>query len=130
MKGSRRHRKDQYQHINKLSVVVVNNRELRLPLQQTLKQYTMSIKSELEFERDFTIVEPAEGGWSWTREHLTPLKEKSVNNVWTVVEDNNGNLVACRGFHIVNVIYWLVTEESWDEDTSDYYWFYNDCNYF
>ena len=85
------------------------------------------IKSEEEFENDFTIVDSPSNDTNWDIEDFDLMKETyPTNKIWTVIEDDEGNWIASKGFHIVNVIYWLVTEESWDDTTSDYFWFLND----
>jgi hypothetical protein len=47
-----------------------------------------------------------------------------VNNVWTVVEGDNGKLYALTGFHIVNKLHYVVTEEPWtqEDEAIDYKW--------
>lgn len=52
------------------------------------------------------------------------VKDLPVNQVWTVVEGDNGKLYATTGFHVVNRMYYAVTEEPWtEEDESiDYKW--------
>lgn len=52
------------------------------------------------------------------------VKDLPLNQVWTVVEGDNGKLYAITGFHIVNKLHYVVTEEPWtEEDESiDYKW--------
>lgn len=47
------------------------------------------------------------------------VKDLPVNQVWTVVEGDSGKLYAQTGFHIVNKLHYVVTEEPWtEEDTA------------
>jgi hypothetical protein len=47
------------------------------------------------------------------------VKNLPLHQVWTVVEGDNGKLYALTGFHIVNKMHYVVTEEEWtDEDTA------------
>jgi len=52
------------------------------------------------------------------------VKDLPPNQVWTVVEGDNGKLYASPGFHYVNKLHYVVTEEPWtEEDESiDYKW--------
>lgn len=52
------------------------------------------------------------------------VKDLPVNQVWTVVEGDNGKLYACPGFHLVNKLHYVVTEEPWTEEDEniDYKW--------
>lgn len=52
------------------------------------------------------------------------VKDLPLHQVWTVVEGDSGKLYAITGFHIVNKLHYVVTEEPWtEEDESiDYKW--------
>jgi len=53
------------------------------------------------------------------------LQDKiTANQVWTVVEGDDGRLYALTGFHIVNKLYYAITEEPWTEEDEeiDYHW--------
>lgn len=45
-------------------------------------------------------------------EHLQQIPDRRV---WTVVEGDDESLHACAGFHIVNVVYYIVTEHPWQD---------------
>lgn len=50
------------------------------------------------------------------------LKMDKVNpkRVWTIIDDNSGWTGICAGYHLVNRIGYLVTEEEWQEDNESY----------
>lgn len=52
------------------------------------------------------------------------VRDLPDNQVWTVVEGDDGKLYAITGMHIVNKLHYVVTEEPWtEEDESiDYKW--------
>lgn len=42
-----------------------------------------------------------------------------LNRVWTIVEGDDGNLWALTGYHVVNRLHYVITEEEWTEADSD-----------
>ena len=52
--------------------------------------------------------------------------DQPLANVWTVVEGDDDGLYACKGYHVVNRVYYLVTEEPWTDETPDGVWFASD----
>ena len=50
------------------------------------------------------------------------VKDLPLKQVWTVVEGDDEKLYAVPGFHIVNKLYYLVTEEEWTSDEEEYEW--------
>jgi len=50
------------------------------------------------------------------------VKDLPVNQVWTVVEGDDEKLYASAGFHIVNKLYYVVTEEPWTDEQEYYEW--------
>lgn len=77
-----------------------------------------------KLEDKFTVVmNPADEGQMWF-EHQETLAYPP-QRVWTVVEGDNGNLYAITGYHIVNVVYYAITEEAWtaEDEPIDYLWF-------
>lgn len=48
------------------------------------------------------------------------VKDKPLRNVWTVVEGDNGGLFAAAGFHVVNKLYYLLSEEEWQDEGECY----------
>jgi len=87
---------------------------------------TYEILSEDVFLEKFTIVDSPSGESYWDLTEFEELKKHDVKNVWSVIEDEDGNLIASAGYHIVNRTYYLVTEEKWEDDMQEYYWFKND----
>jgi hypothetical protein len=52
------------------------------------------------------------------------VKDRNPRTVWTIVEGDSGRLYASAGFHLVNKLHYVVTEEEWTEqdETTDYRW--------
>lgn len=73
--------------------------------------------TEDEFDSRFTVVpDPVTG--DTIRPSDQGLAESSRNNLWTIVEGDAGeDLYAVSGWHYVNRIGYIVTEEPWDDDT-------------
>ena len=42
------------------------------------------------------------------------VKDQPENKVWTLMDDDDGNLVITTGFHVVNRVGYYVTEIPWD----------------
>lgn len=77
----------------------------------------------IKLEDKFTIVDnPADEGQMWFEFEET--KAYPANRVWTIVEGDSGAYWAQTGYHIVNVIYYAVTEEPWtsEDEPIDYLW--------
>jgi hypothetical protein len=75
-------------------------------------------------EDKFTLIDNPNGeeGQVWF-EHDETLAYP-LRRVWTVVEGDSGKWWAEAGYHIVNRVYYLISEEEWtDEDLAvDYLW--------
>lgn len=75
----------------------------------------------MELEDRFTVV-PHDEGRLWFEHGETlgfPLRR-----VWTVVEGDSGALWALTGYHVVNRVYYLVTEQEWtaDDEQAEFLW--------
>lgn len=46
----------------------------------------------------------------------------NIKYVWTIVEDDYNNLVACAGIHRVNRLNFLISNEPWKEEDEVYIW--------
>lgn len=46
--------------------------------------------------------------------------------VWTIVDTEEGHWIAQPGFHVVNKLGYCLTTRSWDDNTRDAYWFFDD----
>jgi hypothetical protein len=44
------------------------------------------------------------------------VKDQPENKVWTLMDDDDGNLVITTGFHVVNRVGYYVTEIPWDRE--------------
>jgi len=51
-------------------------------------------------------------GWMFETfgEEIEYVGSQSENNVWTIVEDDEGDLIICDGIHFVNRLGYVVTE--------------------
>ena len=47
---------------------------------------------------------------------------KHPRTVWTIVEDDNGELCIMAGLHYVNRFLYFISNESWTVDTEEYKW--------
>jgi hypothetical protein len=78
----------------------------------------------IKLEDRYTLIDnPAgEEGQVWFDYNETLAYPR--RRVWTIVEGESGRMWAQTGYHIVNVVYYAVTEEEWtDEDIAiDYLW--------
>ncbi len=60
------------------------------------------------------------------------VKNQSVNFVWTVTESCEGDSnhwIAAPGFHVVNVLGYVLTQRSWDNTTPDAFYFFDDFDH-
>jgi hypothetical protein len=79
--------------------------------------------SEEAFEAFDPLPSP-DGNTYW--EHRATLVWP-LHQVWTVVESDDGyDFIAAPGYHIVNVLGYLVTAVPWTDETADYFWFKDD----
>jgi hypothetical protein len=82
--------------------------------------------TENEFYENFTPVENhLDNNASWDNcmfetygEEVDYVREQDNNNIWTIVEGDNDTMFIESGFHIVNRMGYLITEEKWDEETT------------
>lgn len=60
------------------------------------------------------------------------VKNQSVNFVWTVTESGGGepdHWIAAPGFHVVNVLGYVLTQRPWDNTTPDAFYFFDDFDH-
>lgn len=55
-------------------------------------------------------------------EDLEYIKTCDPNHVWTVVDNDYGELSIGKGFHLVNRQYYIVTKESHENDNENYHY--------
>ena len=81
--------------------------------------------TEDEFDSRFTVVpDPVTGD---TIRPSDQGLDKDSRNLWTIVEaDADGNLYAVSGWHYVNRIGYLVTEEVWTEEIEAVWYEFSD----
>lgn len=53
---------------------------------------------------------------------LEYVKDFDQNYVWTVTDDDSGNLSIHKGFHYVNRLYYVISKESHEDDDEVYEW--------
>lgn len=46
-------------------------------------------------------------------EYISKMAETEPNKVWTIMSDDNGDLVVVNGWHYVNRFGYLITEKPW-----------------
>lgn len=68
--------------------------------------------TEEEFDQQFTPVPDAAG--DLVRPSADDL-DRTSNKLWTIVQDDDDGLYALSGWHYVNRVGFLLTEESWTE---------------
>ena len=81
--------------------------------------------TEDEFYEKFTPIENhLDDNASWDNcmfetygEEEDFVREQNEQNIWTIVEGDDDTMFIESGFHIVNRMGYLITEEIWSEDT-------------
>ncbi len=48
------------------------------------------------------------------------VKQKPNKNIWTIVDNEDGELIIIAGFHFVNRLGYLITPESWEDEYEEY----------
>lgn len=74
----------------------------------------MKTLTETEFEQQFTPVPGADG------DLVSPSDDGldvTSTKLWTIVDGDDGGLWALSGWHYVNRVGYLITEEDWTEPT-------------
>lgn len=57
------------------------------------------------------------------------VKDLSRNHIWSVMDcggEKPDHWIAAPGFHIVNVLGYVITNKPWDDETPDAFYFYDD----
>ena len=60
------------------------------------------------------------------------VRDQSVNLVWTVTEFCEGDpdhWIAAPGFHVVNVLGYVLTQRPWDDNTPDAFYCFDDFDH-
>jgi len=74
------------------------------------------VLTEDEFYERYDPIAGPDGSDIWEYDHV---KNRPTKHVWSVVEDEHGNLVAIPGWHVVNVIGYSVTGQPWEHTNID-----------
>lgn len=72
--------------------------------------------NEDDFDAQYKPMDNPEGSVLWEREQILPLMDAGTvtdNNVWSVVDTDDGGTAAIAGWHIVDVFAYMVTEVPW-----------------
>jgi hypothetical protein len=48
------------------------------------------------------------------------VKEKHNKHIWTIVDNEDGELIIIAGFHFVNRLGYLITPEAWEDEYEEY----------
>ncbi|WP_314191963.1 hypothetical protein [uncultured Arthrobacter sp.] len=83
--------------------------------------------TEHEFDSRFTVVpDPVTGD---TIRPSDQGLDRDSRNLWTIVEgDDGGNLYAVSGWHFVNRVGYILTEEAWTEEAEAVWCGFSDDN--
>lgn len=74
--------------------------------------------SEQQFEDVWGVYAHPSGELFW----IDDVRNQSLNNVWSIVEsgsDDNEDWFAMPGFHIVNLLGYVMTEMAWSDPMQD-----------
>lgn len=74
--------------------------------------------NEDDFYNKYKFRDSPDGSVLWERLDILPLiksGEITDNNVWSVVDVEDGRVGAIAGWHIVNVFAYMVTQETWSD---------------
>lgn len=85
----------------------------------TVQERSMATMTEDEFDKRFTVIESAGNGSYHERvpEGVPPER------VWTAVDGDDGGIYLLPGYHIVNKVDYVITEEPWDDTIEEVEWF-------
>jgi len=48
------------------------------------------------------------------------VRQQATENIWTIIEGDDGELYTIAGFHFVNRIGFLLTKDPWESDTIEF----------
>lgn len=78
--------------------------------------------SEDEFDEQFTVIPDARGD---TIRPSADGIDADSKHLWTIV-DADGSLYAVSGWHFVNRVGYILTEEAWEEESEAVWYEFND----
>ncbi len=87
------------------------------------------------WEQDLISEESYFGIWGATVRETGDLftfqdvKDQAINFVWTVMEsggEDKDHWIAAPGFHVVNVLGYVLTQRPWNDKTPDAFYFFDD----
>lgn len=78
--------------------------------------------TEEKFDEEFTPIQnhlrPGETMFETFGPELDFVRAQPDNKVWTLMDDDDGNLVIASGFHFVNRVGYYITTVPWTENTT------------
>lgn len=79
--------------------------------------------TEDEFWDHYVPIAGPADSWLWTYDEI---KNHDVTRIWTIVEgDASNHLYALPGWHLVNRLDYVLTEQSWEDDTKAAYYYFD-----
>lgn len=86
-----------------------------------------SFDNVLEWDKHYTLVNnhihpEQEHRFETYEEDLEYIENHDPNYVWTVTEDDYGQLSIIKGIHWVNRQYYVISKESHENDNENYYY--------
>lgn len=72
------------------------------------------IISEDEFNEEFL---PEDDTFETYGKDLKHVLKQPPNKVWTIIDDDNGNIAIVSGYRFTNRISYIITKKEWQEDT-------------
>ena len=83
--------------------------------------------TESEFIEVFKPSASPSGEALW---HYDEVKDKPLHNVWSIVQADNGeDQMAITGFHVVNMLGYVVTEKPWENEEVQAMWYEADSDH-
>lgn len=90
------------------------------------------MEDELISERDFEDIWGVYLKPSGDLFFFDDVKDQPLNHVWSIVEsgdDADGNWYAEPGFHVVNMLGYVMTKKAWTDNTPDAIYFLDDLEH-
>lgn len=74
------------------------------------------------FERDYRPIKSRSGDYVWSWAQVSQQRPDD-NCVWSLIEGDDGGLYASPGYHVVNVVGYIVTRRGWTDAGLDAVWY-------
>jgi hypothetical protein len=89
-------------------------------------EYNQVLLKELQAKEDTGGLLPEDmcsfGGCMYETfgEELEYVRKQPTNRIWTIVDTDGDDLIILAGFHIVNRLGYLITDEEWSDEYEEY----------